>query len=58
MLQAGAGSLQGGTGDGSGASGKMDHGVRLSTAIWDGDWGLNSYHLNPFLPSAIWGIPL
>lgn len=39
MLQAGTGSLQGGTGDGVWTSGKMGNGVELSafTAIWDGN---------------------
>lgn len=39
LLQAGTGSLQGGTGDGVWTSGKMGNRVELSpfTAIWDGD---------------------
>jgi hypothetical protein len=39
MFQARTGSVQGGTGDGVWASGKMGNGVELSpsTAIWDGD---------------------
>lgn len=43
MLQAGTGSLQGGTGDGVWTSRKMGNRVELSpfTAIWDG---------NPFFP--------
>lgn len=48
LLQAGTGSLQGGTGDGVWTSGKMGNGVELRpfTAIWDGD---------PFLSSAMQG---
>lgn len=57
MLQAGIGSLHGGTGEGVWAFGKMGNGVEMrpSTAIWNGDLAFNSYHLNPLLPSAMQG---